>query len=121
MRALRKGEAIGILPDQVPGNGEGVWAPFFGRPAFTMVLPGRLAGQTGAAVVLAAGERLPRGQGWRSVSCGCRGPCPRAAEAQAAWVNAGMETVIQRVPSQYLWGYNRYKKPQGRTQRNPAA
>jgi KDO2-lipid IV(A) lauroyltransferase len=111
VRALRKGDAIGILPDQVPGNGEGVWAPFFGRDAFSMVLPGRLAMQTGAAVVLAAGERLPGGKGWRVHYLRLPGPVPEGTEAQAAWVNAAMERIIQRAPEQYLWGYNRYKKP----------
>ena len=42
----------------------GVWAPFFGRPAYTMTLAARLAQQTGAEVLLAWGERLPRGAGW---------------------------------------------------------
>jgi KDO2-lipid IV(A) lauroyltransferase len=63
LRALRAGEAVGILPDQVPGAGEGEWAPFFGSPAWTMTLPGRLARATGAAVIVAVGEQVPGG--WR--------------------------------------------------------
>jgi KDO2-lipid IV(A) lauroyltransferase len=113
VRALRKGDAIGILPDQVPGNGEGVWAPFFGKPASTMVLPGRLASQTGAAIVMAAGERLPGGKGWKAHFVRVTGEMPEGSEAQAAWVNAALEKVIRRVPTQYLWGYNRYKTPKG--------
>ncbi|MDP1957633.1 MAG: lysophospholipid acyltransferase family protein, partial [Rhodocyclaceae bacterium] len=42
LKALKNGEAVGILPDQAPGAGEGVWAPFFGRPAYTMTLAARL-------------------------------------------------------------------------------
>ncbi|HYA65824.1 MAG TPA: hypothetical protein VEE84_04005, partial [Burkholderiaceae bacterium] len=42
LRALRNRQIVGLLPDQVPSRGEGVWAPFFGRPAFTMTLPARL-------------------------------------------------------------------------------
>jgi Kdo2-lipid IVA lauroyltransferase/acyltransferase len=61
LRALRAGEAVGLLPDQVPPRGLGVWAPFFGRDAYTMTLPARLVQQTGAAVLLVWGERLPRG------------------------------------------------------------
>ncbi|VCU68033.1 Lipid A biosynthesis lauroyl acyltransferase [Pigmentiphaga humi] len=113
VRALRRGEAIGILPDQVPGNGEGVWAPFFGKPAFSMVLPGRLAAQTGAAVVLVAAERLSGAQGWKIHFARLPGPVPETAEDQATWVNAGMEAMIRRCPEQYLWGYNRYKAPKG--------
>ena len=42
LRALKAGECIGVLPDQVPGEGEGVWVDFFGRPAYTMTLIGKL-------------------------------------------------------------------------------
>ena len=31
IRALRRGETVGLLPDQVPPSGQGVWAPFFGQ------------------------------------------------------------------------------------------
>lgn len=65
IKALRRGEAIGVLPDQAPGVGEGVWADFFGRPAYTMTLVTRLQESTGAAVVMAFAERLPRGAGYR--------------------------------------------------------
>jgi KDO2-lipid IV(A) lauroyltransferase len=107
LRALRRGEAIGVLPDQVPSDGDGVWAPFFGRPAYTMTLPQRLARLTGAAVVMASGERLPQGRGWR-VQCE-----PLEGEPTPDAVNRAMETLIRRVPDQYFWGYNRYKVPPG--------
>ena len=107
LRALRRGEAVGLLPDQVPGDGEGQWAPFFGAPAWTMTLPLRLAQATGAVVVLAAGERLGRGKGWRMhFERFDAVPTPEA-------LNAAMERLILRFPAQYLWGYNRYKRPPG--------
>jgi KDO2-lipid IV(A) lauroyltransferase len=105
LRALRRGEAIGVLPDQVPSDGDGAWAPFFGRPAYTMTLPQRLARLTGAAVLLACGERLPRGGGWRVRFEAFDGePTPEA-------VNRAMESMIRAIPGQYFWGYNRYKTP----------
>lgn len=64
LRALRRGEAVGLLPDQVPPDGMGVWADFFGRPAYTMTLAARLALQTGAPILLAWCERLPAGGGF---------------------------------------------------------
>jgi KDO2-lipid IV(A) lauroyltransferase len=107
IRALRRGEAVGLLPDQVPGDGEGRWVPFFGRPAWTMTLPMRLAQASGAAVVLAVGERLGAGLGWRV-------HLERLAEAPTPeTLNAAMERWIRRLPAQYLWGYNRYKRPPG--------
>ena len=114
IRALRRGEAVGLLPDQVPPNGLGVWAPFFGRPAYTMTLAARLVQQTGAALLLIWGERLPRGEGFVVHVL----PAPQiakeaSAEEAAATVNAAMESLIRRAPGQYLWGYHRYKQPRG--------
>ena len=65
MKALKAGEATIILPDQVPGNGEGVWAPFFGRPAYTMTLVPRLAQIKGVEILLFYGERLAQGTGFK--------------------------------------------------------
>lgn len=113
LRALRRGEAVGLLPDQVPPEGLGVWAPFFGRPAYTMTLAARLVQQTGAAVVLAWGERLPRGAGYIVHLSALAQPLPAAeqAESAAAATNHAMEELILQCPGQYLWGYHRYKTP----------
>ncbi len=113
IKALRRGEAVGLLPDQVPPQGLGVWSPFFGREAYTMTLAARLAQQTGAAVVLARGERLPRGQGYVLHLEDL--PVTLAPELDAAvlQINQAMERVIRQCPQQYLWGYARYKHPRG--------
>ncbi|AOB24930.1 lipid A biosynthesis lauroyl acyltransferase [Bordetella bronchiseptica CA90 BB1334] len=113
VRTLRRGESVGMLPDQAPGVGDGVWAPFFGRMAYTMTLPGKLASQTGVAVILTAGERLPGGRGWRIHYARVPGPLPDSPQEQAALINGAMESLIRRFPEQYLWGYNRYKVPRG--------
>ncbi len=108
IKALRRGEAIGILPDQAPGVGEGEWADFFGRPAYTMTLVGRLQASTGAAVVMAFAERLPQGAGYHlHLERVLADPLNPAA------LNRAVEQVVSRCPAQYLWGYNRYKVPAG--------
>jgi Kdo2-lipid IVA lauroyltransferase/acyltransferase len=114
MRALRRGETVGILPDQVPPDGMGVWAPFFGQPAYTMTLATRLIQQTGAAPVVMWTERLPRGGGYVVHVRALPVPLPETAEDEAASalaMNRSMEAIILEKPSQYLWGYNRYKNP----------
>lgn len=111
VRALKRGEAVGMLPDQVPREGDGLWLPFFGRPALTMTLAARLALQTQVAVVLIAGERLAAGRGWRIHYLRLPEPLPDTPEALAAQINQAMETLIRRFPEQYLWSYNRYKRP----------
>jgi KDO2-lipid IV(A) lauroyltransferase len=103
LRALKNGEAVGMLPDQAPGAGEGVWAPFFGRPAYTMTLAARLA-QTGATVVLAYAERLHYGAGYHLQLFAPAGPVATPAD-----VNREIERLVRMCPEQYLWGYNRYK------------
>ena len=111
LRALRHGEAIGILPDQAPGVGEGEWAEFFGRPAYTMTLAGRLAEASGAQTLLAYAERLPRGRGYHLHLQAM--PAPLAGETPARTLNRALESLIRLCPGQYGWGYNRYKIPAG--------
>ncbi len=119
IRALRRAEVVGLLPDQVPPEGMGVWAPFFGQPAYTMTLATRLVQQTGAVPLLIWGERLAGGAGYcvhvselgAALPSG-EGSNSEAAQAEsAAIVNRAMERLILQCPQQYLWGYNRYKSP----------
>lgn len=112
-RALKAGEAVGILPDQTPGPGEGEWTPFFGRPAYTMTLVQRLAESTGASILLAYAERLPGGAGYR----GHAEPMPPKlpGESETRHLNRALENLIRLCPGQYLWSYNRYKVPAGVT------
>lgn len=112
LAALRRNEAIGILPDQTPRVGEGVWAEFFGKPAYTMTLVGRLQQATGADIVLAYGERLPRGRGYH-IHLRSMPPLAGTPEEQARRLNAAIEAMVRERPAQYLWGYNRYKVPAG--------
>ena len=112
-KALRRGQAIGILPDQVPGQGEGVWADFFGRPAYTMTLVPRLARASGAALILATAIRLPRGRGFDLRFEPFPFELPEDPVVSAGLVNQAMENLIRKDPAQYLWSYNRYKAPKG--------
>ncbi len=111
LRALRNGETVGILPDQVPSRGEGEWAEFFGRPAYTMALATRLRDATGATVILAFCERLPRAAGYRIHLRSM--PDSKPGESAARHLNRALEDLIREKPDQYLWSYNRYKVPPG--------
>jgi Kdo2-lipid IVA lauroyltransferase/acyltransferase len=103
MQALKRGEAIGILPDQIPAAGEGEWADFFGKPAYTMTLASKLAEKTGATVIMGFGERLENGLGYdihlQKVE----------SIATPMLLNRAIEQQIEHKPCQYLWSYNRYK------------
>ena len=109
-KALKRGEVIGLLPDQVPGNGEGEWAEFFGRPAYTMTLVGRLMEASGATVLMSYSQRLPHGAGYNIHITPLEFTADKPYTRQ---INAALEQVIRACPAQYLWGYNRYKTPSG--------
>lgn len=105
LQALKRGEAVGILPDQAPLEGEGEWAPFFGKPAYTMTLASKLAQKTGAQVLMAFGERLQHGGGYhihiRPITAG--------GIATPSLLNSEVERTIGQCPAQYVWMYDRYK------------
>jgi KDO2-lipid IV(A) lauroyltransferase len=109
--ALSRGEIVAILPDQAPkksGHAAGVYAPFFGMPAYTMTLIPRLARASGAPVLFAFAERLEDGcfrSRW------CEAPSDVASddkEEAAAALNAGVERCVRLCPDQYLWTYKRF-------------
>lgn len=112
IKALRRGEAVGMLPDQAPAAGEGRWLDFFGRPAYTMTLAARLS-ETGAVVILAWAERLPGGRGYHLRFSRPGQPLAGDTAARAQIINHELEALIRACPAQYLWGYNRYKIPAG--------
>ncbi len=113
IKALRQGRGVGLLPDQVPPEGMGLWAPFFGRPAYTMTLAARLALQTGCELRLVWGERLPAGRGFLLHCRELREPLGDTLEQAVERLNAEMERLIRECPQQYLWSYARYKAPRG--------
>lgn len=111
-RALRRGELVGILPDQVPNEDHNVvYAPFFGIAAKTMVLLVKLARQTGAPVVFTWAERLPRGRGYRVVfSRAPRGIETDDLQAAATVINGEIERQVRLLPQQYQWCYKRFRR-----------
>ena len=114
-RALKGNQAVALLTDQVPPVGLGVWAPFFGKPAYTMTLAARLAMQSGAALLPVSCERLPKGRGYivkiwppLDMATGNGGPDLLGAVTR---INRAIEAIVTSQPGQYLWGYGRYKTP----------
>lgn len=104
--ALKKGEAVGILPDQVADKGQGEWANFFGKPAYTMVLIKKLIQKTDANIVMAYGERLADGAGYNIYL----EKVDKKDIASTEGLNKQIERFIRKNPTQYCWSYDRYKK-----------
>lgn len=114
-QALGRGEMIGILPDQDPARGSGVFAPFFGLQANTMVLLSRLAAKTRAVVMLSYAERLPAGRGYRLHFLRADDEIYNKDVSQStAALNRLVEQGIRQLPEQYLWIYKRFRtRPEG--------
>ena len=122
-KVLKAGGAVGILPDQQPKVGDGVFAPFFGLPALTMTLVNRLAERTGATVLYAWCERIGADL---EFALHVEPASPLLADADpvvaASALNAGIESIARRDPSQYQWTYKRYTlRPPGSGEPNPYA
>jgi KDO2-lipid IV(A) lauroyltransferase len=110
-RALRMGEAIGLLPDQLPRDGQRVYAPFMGQPALTMTLLSRMAARSGAEVLFTVMVRQPGGRGfslhiWPAAPA-ITDPDPTVAATQ---VNREVEHAIALAPAQYMWHYQRFRR-----------
>ena len=121
-KTLKANHAVALLTDQVPPDGLGVWAPFFGKPAYTMTLAARLALQSGAVVLPVSCERLARGRGyaikiWPPVDVDTVNKTDPEGSAKpdlltvVTRINAAIESIVLSQPGQYLWGYGRYKTP----------
>ena len=118
LKALKRGQSIGILPDQVPVLGEGVWAPFFGQPAYTTTLVQRLQSLTGAPIFVIAAQRNGIGKGYTVRYQAMKEPLSDDIDIAATQLNRAMEDMIRLMPTQYLWGYNRYRAPRKKLDSN---
>ena len=112
LKALKRGKAIGLLPDQAPRVGEGRWINFFGKPAYTMTLAARLT-ESGADTIMVWVERLPHGTGYHLHLQAPSQPFSGTTEDRTHQISREIERLILQCPEQYLWGYNRYKRPRG--------
>lgn len=111
VRTLLRGQTIGFLPDQVPTAGDGFFAPFFGQPAYTLTLVQRMQSLRQSPIFTVGLERLPDGQGYHLHVIPMTAPLSEDPAIAATEMNTALEAMIRRMPTQYLWGYNRYKIP----------
>jgi KDO2-lipid IV(A) lauroyltransferase len=114
LRVLKRGQAIALPPDQAPNSDGGVWADFFGKPAYTMTLAKKLQRSTGAALVACFAERLPHGKGYRM-----RYQRVPGENFDETALNRVIEGLVRRCPAQYNWSYNRYKIPRRASKKPP--
>ena len=111
VKTLLKGDTVGFLPDQVPASGDGVYAPFFGKDAYTMTLVQRMQSIRNSPIFAVGVERLPKGKGYYLHIEPMKEMLSNVPELAATQMNIALEEIIRKMPTQYLWGYDRYKTP----------
>jgi KDO2-lipid IV(A) lauroyltransferase len=110
LRGMREG-ALGMLIDQ-DTRVEGVWVPFFGRPAYTPVGAARLALRRNTAVVPAFIERREDGSHAARFEAPLELPDDEL-EATAAMTRK-IEEQVRRHPDQWVWMHRRWRtRPEG--------
>ena len=113
LRALERGEAVGILIDQNTTPDEGVFIDFFGTKACAGTAFVKFAHHTGAAVV--PGFALWEEKEHRYVlrfypEVPMTGDVPEDTQR----VHSALESVIRQYPDQWLWIHRRWKtRPSG--------
>jgi Kdo2-lipid IVA lauroyltransferase/acyltransferase len=107
LKTLKNKGTLGILPDQVPKKGEGVWLPWFGRDAYTITLPAKLQASTQAAMYIVCA--LPNATGWDMVCDPVDVPEGLNTEQLTLHLNQALERMVLRAPLDYAWSYKRYK------------
>lgn len=111
LKALKNGEVVGMLPDQVPSLNAGVMAPLFGEPALTMTLAAKLAQKANAKVIIGYSKRLGLGKGFYPEGEFVGDDIYDQDMVKAATaMNQAIEKLIRKNPEQYVWGYKRFKR-----------
>lgn len=118
LAAFREGGALGMLIDQ-DTRVEGVWVPFFGRPAYTPVGAAKIALRTprgsrrqgpgtSVAVIPSFIERLADGRHRARFHPPLELPDdPVEATARMTWA---IEEQVRRVPEQWVWMHRRWRR-----------
>ncbi|MDH5369622.1 MAG: lysophospholipid acyltransferase family protein [Gammaproteobacteria bacterium] len=110
LKSLKNNELVCILPDQEPSEGNGVFAPFFGIQAYSMILISRFAKKTGATVLTIYGKRLTNGEGYEIVFSPLDKISEGSLEESVTYLNSEMEKCIRDIPEQYQWSYKRFRR-----------
>lgn len=107
LRTLRGSRGLVLLIDQ-DTKVEGVWAPFFGRPAYTPTAVWSLARRFDAVVLPAFIARRKDGRHGLSIEPPL-GIDP-VAEVAVSAMNQRTEAQIRRFPEQWVWMHRRWRR-----------
>ncbi len=113
LRALRRGEAVGILLDQNALRREAVFVPFLGRPAATTYALAALVRRSGAPVLPVACWREGRNRHVIRIAppleIDLTDDPARDLLTNTARFTAALENMVSSRPDQWFWVHNRWK------------
>lgn len=108
VKALRRSEAIGVLPDSVASQGDGVWVEFFNHKVFATTLSAKMAMVENAATFVVGSYRVKGGFDLEFI------PYIRKTDDITIIVQniyGIIEGIISKAPTQYFWSYDRFRTP----------
>ncbi|TXJ08572.1 MAG: lipid A biosynthesis acyltransferase [Acinetobacter sp.] len=108
---LKQGGFSIILPDHVPQPSGGVVVPFFGIPCLTSTLASKMAQKTQCRLLGMSCLRREDGQGF-DIYCDDltdQNLYHPDIEIATTALNQAIEQIINRSPTDYMWGYKRFK------------
>jgi KDO2-lipid IV(A) lauroyltransferase len=110
MKALRKGESVGLVMDQYAPPPMGVPVPFFGTRVDTLAAVGTLAQRTGAGIVFCTQERDALGVVHVVISEPFElGQAIEDPVKATELLVKRIEDMIRKNPTQWLWVHRRFK------------
>lgn len=111
LRCLRDGRAVVMVADHNAGR-RGEFAPFLGRVASTLPLPGAIAARHSTPIFLMAGNRVTRGEHRVEIT---RLQLPHGDDEErlrhgiTAACNEALGKAILACPEQYFWYHRRWR------------
>ncbi len=113
IKTLKQGACVGMLPDQVPDNRGGIYAPFYGQKALTMTLVHKLIDRTDCTAVMVQAKRVKGG--FEMMFAKPDADIYSADLLQSATaLNRSIEDSVSNCVEQYQWEYKRFRKqPEG--------
>lgn len=109
LKALKRGEMTGILPDQVPDEGSGSLSEFFSQPVKTMTLLCNLLQKTQCEAIVAYARREPGG-----FTVVFKQPHAdlfnEDLDTSIKGLDLSVEAAVRDIPDQYQWEYKRFRR-----------
>lgn len=109
LKALKAGETVAILPDQIPSEGAGEFVDFYGEPVSTMTLVHSLLQRTGARAIAAIGEQQGLNRFQLRFLAVDEAIYEKDLLTSLSALNRSIERCVSLSPAQYQWEYNRFK------------